>query len=385
MATSPSASNRSPASLKGITSTNVNPHACAVCSSPFPLLNSTLFFGFSTCCGKRFCLDCHRAGKGYIPVPGRTGRGPSPSSAFRCLFCKFPVVFNSEAGIGPLKKHAKKGAPWAQFVLGWRFEHGYDSLPRSLHDAKRWYEKAAKQGHPEATCSLAAFFLTGAGGCPVNLPKARVLAEKAVTLDDNVSDQSLPRCLLVMIADRVDDKEAKSILMPLAEEGMPLAQYQLGRVFVNQEGKDSLDAKKLFEAAALQGDLDAARNALAVCWYKLQRATKSCEEIQNVPEVNFWVNIVSKNFTRDDPDYRKVLEHAGRVLRTERNFCAECRITLEGDRRQYCRQCMACCYCSRDCQKLHWNRDRGHRSECMAVHALKEKMKSHSSGSCSGK
>ena len=154
---------------------------CALCSAPFPVYAiATRTSSFSLCCGKRFCWDCSLARNAAV------GKGQSE----RCLFCNSPLSRRDKEKIGSLKKHAKKGAAWAQFVLGAWFENGSDSLSKSDHDAKRWYEKAAKQGHPEATYALATFFLKGIGGCTVNLSKARELAEKAMSLDRHVADLS---------------------------------------------------------------------------------------------------------------------------------------------------------------------------------------------------
>ena len=102
-----------------------------------------------------------------------------------------------------------------------------------------------------------------------------------------------------------------------------------------------------------------------------------------MPEANFWFNLISKNDLTPDDLLQELMENTDRCLRELRNSCGGCSIKLEGDRRQYCRQCRTYCYCSRECQKLHWNRTGGHRSECMAVRALKEKMKtkSHSADS----
>ena len=52
-------------------------------------------------------------------------------------------------------------------------------------------------------------------------------------------------------------------------------------------------------------------------------------------------------------------------LRKISDSCGGCGAALEGDTRQYCRGCKAFCYCSKECQKQHWNRtDGGHRAEC---------------------
>ena len=208
MATPPPSSSRLQLSLKGITSTNVDPELCAACSKPFPagLLGSTS--SFAVCCGKRSCNDCRRAKRCFV------GMDRGIISALRCLFCNAPVSVDGKTMAGSLKKHAKKGAPWAQFFLGDWFELGANSLPQSDHDAKRWYEKAAKQGHPEAMLRMGPFYLKGSAGCTVNLSKARELAEKAMSLDRNVAAMS--RILLLTISHRVDDdNEAKSILMAL--------------------------------------------------------------------------------------------------------------------------------------------------------------------------
>ena len=54
-----------------------------------------------------------------------------------------------------------------------------------------------------------------------------------------------------------------------------------------------------------------------------------------------------------------------KILREIRNSCGGCGATLQGKTRKYCAGCQAHCYCSRDCQKRHWNRSQdGHREEC---------------------
>lgn len=53
------------------------------------------------------------------------------------------------------------------------------------------------------------------------------------------------------------------------------------------------------------------------------------------------------------------------ILREIRDECGGCGAVLEGETHKYCAGCKTYCYCSRDCQKRHWNRSRsGHREEC---------------------
>lgn len=341
-------------SLKGITCTNDDPDACACCSGALfmgkPIAGKIVII---ICCGKRICRDCNDSKRGLIGV----------GAAQRCSFCNTPPQQRDKEKIGALKKHAKKGAAWGQFHLGYHYAKGR-AVSQSDYEAKRWYEKASKQGHPEATYHLACFFLEGIGGCSIDLAKARELAEKAISLESQ--SHLVDRChdLLVKIAQLVDSKEAKSILVPLANEEVAIAQCELGVVFFNEN--DFLNAKRWFEAGALQGHSTSVFNALI-----------TCKRLKNMPETNFWFNIVSKpEMTPAKQESRKSVDDIGRKLRVFRDNCGECGADLEGDRRQYCSQCRTYCYCSRECQKLHWNRtgEGGHRDECMGVKLLEDKM-----------
>ena len=49
---------------------------------------------------------------------------------------------------------------------------------------------------------------------------------------------------------------------------------------------------------------------------------------------------------------------------------------FEGKDRKFCRSCKTFCYCSRECQKMHWNRKKdGHREDCKGAMELKQKLK----------
>ena len=352
----------SPSSLKGIVSTNDNPGACAFCCVPFPVIIIVTKSCYSYCCGKRICLVCKSAGRAAI----RSG------NTNRCAFCNASFPYSSSNdGIGRLKKHAKKGATWAQYLLGRCYELG-EYVTKSDYEAKRWYEKAARQGHPLAMFGVAEFYKEGCGGYSIDLVKARQLAEKITSMSVDLGLTNACRALLIEIADEyvklqttVATNEAMSILMPLAEDGVAIAQKKVGLSFRNTS--DFLSAKHWFAAAALQGDKDAALKAFRCC-------VKTGE---TVPEAKFWFDIFSKTEIMLDDSERMTIKEIGRIFRQIRNICGECCNMIEGDRRLYCRQCKTYCYCSRACQKLHWNRvgARGHAKECKDVQRLKEKMK----------
>ena len=136
------------------------------------------------------------------------------------------------------------------------------SVSQSDYEAKRWHNKAAKQGHPVALYNLSLFYLRGRCGCSVDLSKARQLTENSMLLDPRDCGDAC-RKRLIDIAGACNVNEAKSILIPLAEGGMAAAQYRLGCVV--WEEKDILNAKHWFESAALQGDIHAAYWALDCC------------------------------------------------------------------------------------------------------------------------
>ena len=192
-----------PHPLKGIVNTNDDPMACALCSAPVQRLAS---FRMMICCGKDLCDACHP-------------RTIAPGVCRVCPLCKSSFGTGTRA-VTVLKKHAKKGAPWAQNMLGSDYRSGED-VRQSHEDANRWQEKAAKSGHPGATFNIGISFLFGHGR-RVDLSKAtqslRLALSRGATQTKCYSTLILAVEQYVLMGTPEATEEARSILLPLLEE-----------------------------------------------------------------------------------------------------------------------------------------------------------------------
>ncbi len=78
-----------------------------------------------------------------------------------------------------LRKLAEDGDAEAQYQLGSRLERGAFDSVKDVPQAIDWYRRAAAQGHPLATASLARIYEHGAIGVPADPALARAWAQTA--------------------------------------------------------------------------------------------------------------------------------------------------------------------------------------------------------------
>ena len=362
---------RQPHPLKGVVNGNDDPTRCAACSV---VMQDVGKVSVSHCCGRGVCDSC-------VDVERELKHCPQCNSPFR---------LTPKEIIACLKKQSKKGHPWAQARLGSLYCVG-DEIRQSLSEALHWNREAAKRGHPTAIEFLGSCFLYGTGACPVDLQLAQEYFEFGLMACSTSFALCYEACQegLVEIAkchlETKSFEKARTILLPLAEEGMSNAQKALGDAIVyDYEGRSPCEQQHCYSwgllwyssaAFAAEGDNAAFGNAE-------HSATICCDALQKYAQAKFWGRIVKKTLRHPEMSDKVratrviTLVNVQRELRALRETCGGCGAEFEGKERKFCRACRAYCYCSRECQKMHWNRkEGGHREDCKDASELKQKMK----------
>ena len=347
-----------PPSFKGIISTNDDPGKCAMCFSPAAIVSpyGELGLAFSVslqlCCGKRFCKACRKA-------DANCGFALDLLGKRRCTFCN--ALRSRRISLSLQAAAARKA--WALYSMAQHY-----SLGESPGQAFDYMVKAASQGHPEAFLKLSDLCL-GKCGYPRDLVAAQAFAKKARSFHPDL--QRLSNKVLLDIAEGLFEdgavEEVMGILSDMVTEADPdtfdgmlcdriavaafqIEQYQLAgemwvRAFCHGEKEVSLCVSTCYKRTD--------HYALSKLWLSVACKFKSDYVGEGTSGQKPW-----SFFKRSRDNLRS-------KLREISDSCGGCGAALEGDTRQYCRGCKAFCYCSRECQKRHWNRtDGGHRAEC---------------------
>ena len=305
------------------------------------------------CCGKRICHGC----------PKEVAR----RSVKACSCCGAVSNPNKKSLVSRLKKQAKAGTVWAQSYFGILLYHTGSGV-----DGLQLLEKAVEGGHPASCFYLGSTFMLGYHGTPLNYGRAREYLERAMALDDTFINRC--RSALVELADMHNEEgeieASNSILVPLANIGFSPAQLRIAFWLYNQKN-DSLAAYPLLKSAVLGGE-DRGQIVESAYWSML-----CSNSLGRFAIAKLLLPMASKSLSITEKVEEKIrrinnLVAMKKELRSFRKECAMCGTSLDRSNRKLCKGCRNHCYCSRECQKVHWNhKNDGHRAECKEAQELK--------------
>jgi TPR repeat protein len=159
---------------------------------------------------------------------------------------------------------AENGDKEAQFQLGTCYEFGVNKVARDYPSAIQWYQKAAKQGHPEAINKIGTYhFLNG------NYKEALKCYHSAAKLGNRNAQYNLGMMYTSDQYGVMDVQKGVKWYRLAAEAGLAAAQFEMGICYLYGIGvvKYSTNAIPWFEKAAAQGH-DEAQYMLAQCYLR---------------------------------------------------------------------------------------------------------------------
>jgi localization factor PodJL len=158
-----------------------------------------------------------------------------------------------------LRDLAASGDPAAEFELASRLFDGH-GVPRDMHEASQWFERAALQDFAPAQYRMGACFDKG-NGVERDLAAAKVWYQKAA----NAGNIRAMHNLAVLLAEgpgmKPDYAEASAWFQKAAQYGVKDSQYNLAILYARGMGVplDLNQSWLWFSLAAQQGDTDAAK------------------------------------------------------------------------------------------------------------------------------
>lgn len=139
----------------------------------------------------------------------------------------WPESGQPATGTGAVWDAAKEGDMDAQFELGGRYRRG-EGFEQDISLSTQWYQKAAAQGHPEATYCMAMAYVEG-WGVKHNNPKALAGFRWCAERGDRDAAHWMYVLLQYGVIDVPEDRaEAARWLHRAAELGDPAAQFEYG-------------------------------------------------------------------------------------------------------------------------------------------------------------
>ena len=354
----------------GLVCTNADPYTCASCNSAstYTAVGFVDVERLNFCCGTMVCPKC------------------SDVCVMVCSFCRqfraplWALVGNGYGCLDRLVEHVEEGYPWAQNALA-RLRY------MAIGDAKEetseeiisisymlsLFESAAGQGCHEALALLSTIYTFHEDIVPCDESKARGLILSAYALEPRLMFDVACDVVCELAYRLVDDNpayvdEARDMMGVFLSGASGHAFDQLANMLpVKWEMEIAACIKRALICYVFEGDVER--------FEQLGADTMNIDISHgNAPLLKFVYSLLRKtdNFDIDDGYFSA----ARKTLVDCRRLCAECGVKLSTATRKMCSNCKAICYCSRSCQKMHWNRTKcfdtsAHRNDCLEVSRLR--------------
>ena len=351
----------------GVMCTNEDPKKCAVC------LTASIYKGdcihmsnMNFCCGTLVCDDCSM--RTHLP----------DFCGWICRFCG--QVSGGSGRYLMMERQSGQGRPWAQYFMGMLELRLY----RETGDATKaipLLEEAASQGHPDAMIFLSEVLVTGMG-VPIDRRRAVGFALHALEVEPVRLFERACRVACGVASSIVNGDpsllgEVISILAIFIRGGSGDANLELMKILSSLEHHAA--AFEFLECGLICYLLCDGCDPCTSCCNVAAFALNYYIDNDCIPELQFFYTVFSKvkKVKVNTPDWMlvsdKTLMLARSALIKARHSCAHCGRSLDARNRKMCKNCRGACYCSRKCQKKHWNRvdNKSHKHGCESISTLR--------------
>eukprot|EP00563_Minutocellus_polymorphus_P012157 CAMPEP_0181065338 /NCGR_PEP_ID=MMETSP1070-20121207/24686_1 /TAXON_ID=265543 /ORGANISM="Minutocellus polymorphus, Strain NH13" /LENGTH=289 /DNA_ID=CAMNT_0023145723 /DNA_START=136 /DNA_END=1005 /DNA_ORIENTATION=+ len=248
------------------------------------------------------------------------------------------------------RNNANLGKPWAQYHLGRGLLSRSEAVESMKREAMKWLKMAAAHGHPGACVTLSHRYFYGEE-YGRDLAKAEAYAEQAKEIHS--AFVPVANKYLYLIASThlkySDDAAAEHILSRLIFYERDSSSMDIMGGLLSHIGAYHL-AALAFERCAMAGSESAANFAASLHLQSEKYSlAKGWSQYARKANIVFGTDSSEWLMGKDRRDSWRC------KLREIRDFVGWCDVALEGETRKMCGGCRTYCYCSRDCQKRHWN------------------------------
>jgi len=152
------------------------------------------------------------------------------------------------------------------------------------------------------------------------------------------------------------------------EDGCISSMYMIGKFFTqpNYEGRQIHLGYPWFLEGSIRGSIDCAKYLVTNIYFQVRTATP-------IAFLSYWMKMMKEWANYDDllvskSDCKSKMNECTEIMTRE---CAICKkIDTDTFVLRQCNSCNLYCYCSKECQTIHWKKPYNHKRECKQINIL---------------